>query len=400
MESHHQHPVSETGVLLIELQGMAFVAGLAPAKHGLERPVARPLGAHEQLMLIEMVLPRGNAPRSSAYQAGALLLSYRRNIKIKMVEGVGNAPTSARADPVFETGAASLYLPAFQKGSTGINALALVFTRASERARPSLQRCRVESACHLRSFLLRAVATRTMYRKLDAQKIVDTARALQLRIAERFPDSGLSKLGAEVATVGDETMKRMQWIQRPHVPLRIAIHLLLVTILVVFVALLASLRKSELNEIGAFIQALEAGLSSLFFIGAATIFLISWESRIKRNRALKALRDLRAMAHIVDMHQLTKNPEGPSVGGATVLLAKRALSASELGRYLNYCSELLSLIGKISALYSQSLDDPVVLNAVDDIEDLTTELSQRIWQKITLLDIMKSADTARRTAAT
>jgi hypothetical protein len=26
-----------------------------------------------------------------------------------------------------------------------------------------------------------------------------------------------------------------------------------------------------------------------------------------------------------------------------------------------YCSELLSLIGKISALYSQSLDDPVVL---------------------------------------
>ena len=239
-----------------------------------------------------------------------------------------------------------------------------------------------------------------MYRKLDAQKIVDTARALQLRIAERFPDSGLSKLGAEVATVGDESMKRMQWIQRPHVPLRIAIHLLLLTILVVFVALLASLRKSELSEIGAFLQALEAGLSSIFFIGAATIFLISWESRIKRNRALKALRDLRAMAHIVDMHQLTKNPEGPSAGGATVLLVKRVLSASELGRYLNYCSELLSLIGKISALYSQSLDDPVVLNAVDDIEDLTTELSQRIWQKITLLDIMKSADNVREAAAT
>lgn len=33
---------------------------------------------------------------------------------VKMAEGVGNAPTSARADPVFKTGAASLYLPAFQ----------------------------------------------------------------------------------------------------------------------------------------------------------------------------------------------------------------------------------------------------------------------------------------------
>ena len=32
-----------------------------------------------------------------------------------MAEGVGNAPTSADADPVFGTGAASLYLPAFQK---------------------------------------------------------------------------------------------------------------------------------------------------------------------------------------------------------------------------------------------------------------------------------------------
>src|SRR5580765_7652123 len=34
-----------------------------------------------------------------------------------MAEGVGNAPTSARADPVFKTGAASLYLSAFQKWS-------------------------------------------------------------------------------------------------------------------------------------------------------------------------------------------------------------------------------------------------------------------------------------------
>ena len=57
-----------------------------------------------------MVVPRGNAPRSSGYQPGALLLSYKT-----MAEGVGNAPTSVSTDPVFETGAASLYLPAFHK---------------------------------------------------------------------------------------------------------------------------------------------------------------------------------------------------------------------------------------------------------------------------------------------
>ncbi len=32
----------------------------------------------------------------------------------ELAEGVGNAPTSAKADPVFGTGAASLYLPAFR----------------------------------------------------------------------------------------------------------------------------------------------------------------------------------------------------------------------------------------------------------------------------------------------
>ena len=233
-----------------------------------------------------------------------------------------------------------------------------------------------------------------MYRQLDAQKIVDTAKTLQSRIAERFPDSGLSKLGAEVATVGHETVERMQWIKKPHLPLRFGIYLLLTSILAMFIALLFSLHGSDLRELGAFIQALEAGLSSIFFIGAATIFLVSWESRIKRNRALKALRDLRAMAHIVDMHQLTKTPEAAVAGGQTTPSSpRRTLSPFELGRYLNYCSELLSLIGKISALYSQSLNDPVVLNAVDDIEDLTTELSQKIWQKITLLDLLKSTDT-------
>ena len=34
---------------------------------------------------------------------------------LKMAEGVGSAPTSVVTDPVFETGAASLYLPAFRK---------------------------------------------------------------------------------------------------------------------------------------------------------------------------------------------------------------------------------------------------------------------------------------------
>jgi hypothetical protein len=229
-----------------------------------------------------------------------------------------------------------------------------------------------------------------MYRQLDAQKIVATARLLRSRIEERFPGAGLSRLGGEVASVAEETLGKLAWIQRAHLPLRIGAWVLVVAICCVFVLLFASLRTSDLREVATFIQVLEAGCSSIFFIGAAVIFLVTWEGRIKRNRALGAIHELRAMAHIVDMHQLTKAPEAASTGWHdTASSPRRSLTAFELGRYLDYCSELLSLIGKIAALYSQGLEDPVVLDAVDDVEDLTTELSQKIWQKIGILDKAK-----------
>lgn len=98
---------------------MASVIGLAPIRPDLKGRLRELLCIHGQKRLAEpklgerrLVVPAGNAPASSGYQPGALLLSYET-----MAEGVGNAPTSARADPVFKTGAASLYLPAFQKWS-------------------------------------------------------------------------------------------------------------------------------------------------------------------------------------------------------------------------------------------------------------------------------------------
>lgn len=61
------------------------------------------------------------------------------------------------------------------------------------------------------------------------------------------------------------------------------------------------------------------------------------------------------------------------------------MTSFELSRYLHYASEMLSLIGKIAALYVQHFDDAIALEAVDDIEDLSTGLSRKIWQKIAML---------------
>jgi hypothetical protein len=47
---------------------------------------------------------------------------------------------------------------------------------------------------------------------------------------------------------------------------------------------------------------------------------------------------------------------------------------------------LSSLIAKTASLYSQSFPDEVIINGVNEIENLTTGLSRKIWQKIMILD--------------
>jgi hypothetical protein len=154
----------------------------------------------------------------------------------------------------------------------------------------------------------------------------------------------------------------------------------------------AHVRQFNFEDFTNSVQALDSSISSVVFVGAAILFFLNWEHRIKRDRALKALHELRALAHIVDMHQLTKDPESYAAQGShTTRIHKRAMTPFELNRYLDYCSDALALISKIAALYAQSFQDPVLLDAVDDVEDLTAGFSRKIWQKITILENLRRA---------
>jgi hypothetical protein len=48
---------------------------------------------------------------------------------------------------------------------------------------------------------------------------------------------------------------------------------------------------------------------------------------------------------------------------------------------------MLSLTGKIAALYVERFDDSVVLGSVNEIEALTTSLAGKIWQKLMILEL-------------
>jgi len=141
------------------------------------------------------------------------------------------------------------------------------------------------------------------------------------------------------------------------------------------------------TELLSVLQAVEAAANIVVLLGAVLFFLISLETRLKRNRSLRDLHVFRSIAHVIDMHQLTKDPSSVLASEcATASSPQRTMSSFELTRYLDYCSEMLSLTSKLAAVYAQNLPDPVVIDAVNEIESLTTNLSQKIWQKITILD--------------
>ena len=227
-----------------------------------------------------------------------------------------------------------------------------------------------------------------MYRHLNAGHIVQTIGLLRERIEARFPGSGLGKVATELHQIANESVARSTWIARPHFGLRLGIGFLVLLIVAVGVMALVNLQLPfRLHSFPELVQAIESGVNDLVFIAFAVFFLVTIEVRIKRRRALKAIHELRSIAHIIDMHQLTKDPHVMlSPGTVTQSSPKRALTTFELCRYLDYCSEMLSLIGKLAALYGERFDDPVALNAVDQIEDLTTGLSRKIWQKIALVN--------------
>jgi len=236
------------------------------------------------------------------------------------------------------------------------------------------------------------------YERLDPTHIIDTVDKLADRIDRRFPDAGLGRVCGELLMIARAAQERAEEIKEPNIPLRIGSATLVLTLLAGLIYSLAAVKwPSGEIELTEYVGALEAAINDVVLLGAAVFFTMTIETRIKRSRALAAIHELRSMAHIIDMHQLTKDPdraERPAIELEDGSKSTDHLTAQELIHYLDYCSEMLSLIGKIAALYVQRFDDSVALAAVNEVESLTTGLSRKIWQKIMILHSVRSAQTS------
>ncbi|MCF3639170.1 hypothetical protein LXM94_04245 [Rhizobium sp. TRM95111] len=230
----------------------------------------------------------------------------------------------------------------------------------------------------------------TRYRRLDPEKIERTCRQLTLRIEERFSASSLLGVAREVAGMSADIGRQTRELARPIVWLRVLILAVIAAagLVFLFVGTFLSFDRLSTNAFD-LVETFEAGINTLIIAGLGLVTLVRLEERIKRRRVLDGLHDLRSIIHVIDMHQLTKDPAvlDPDFR-PTEHSPARITDRNDLARYLDYCSELLSITGKLAALYAQEINDEVVVDAVNDIEELASSLSGRVWQKIVLIDTL------------
>ena len=223
-----------------------------------------------------------------------------------------------------------------------------------------------------------------LHPKLDPKRIIKTIGLLKIRIEERFPGGGLGRVCGDLKEIAQDTDQKIEEIQRNHFGYRFVLFLVVTGTLFLAIFGLSRLKADQgettLTEM---LQVLEALFNLVVLTGAAIIFLVSIENRTKRRKVIKAVNALRCLAHVIDSHQLTKDP--CYVDKKVIRTShspERNMDGFLLNRYLDYCTEMLSLVSKVAFLYVQDYHDSVSTKAVKDLEDLTTGLSQKIWQKI------------------
>ncbi|TIL51032.1 hypothetical protein [Mesorhizobium sp.] len=228
------------------------------------------------------------------------------------------------------------------------------------------------------------------YRTLDTKLIIETAERLEKRVAERFPDTGLRGVAIELVSLSRDLAKAAKALEAPIRWLRgvVIVTIAAGALMFLFVGTILPLgRISGAHDAIQSVQGIESLINMIILAMLGFLALIRTEERIKRKQVFRKLHGLRSLIHVIDMHQLTKDPAALSTDfKPTSHSPARITDRADLARYLDYCSEMLSITGKIAALFAQSVNDDVVVDGVNDIESLGSNLSRKIWQKITLID--------------
>lgn len=211
----------------------------------------------------------------------------------------------------------------------------------------------------------------------------------------RFSGRGLTAVAKELTAFAKEEVGRAKLISRPRFLVRGFAYFLIACglAIIAYVGWTVKLDFLASPSLDMF-EGVEAFINLLILLSAGIWFLLNLETRMKRHDVLVRINQLRSIAHVIDMHQLSKDPMSDLHAGAISETRPGSdLHGYELVRYLDYCADMLALTGKLASVYLEYIEDPVVIAYVNDFESLTGELARKIWQKVTVLELQDGLQT-------
>lgn len=228
------------------------------------------------------------------------------------------------------------------------------------------------------------------------ERIIEAIAILKQRIHERLPNSTIENIGGHLLKIAENSEAVVIKVNKPDYALR-AINWVIIAVMSVLlgfglmVAIISSGAESHRSQTVDLLQGLESAINIIVFSGIAIYFLGQrLEKKVKQAESIDYLNSLRSIAHLIDLEQLTKDPQ--RLMHSNIDMATPSSPALEydrflLNRFLSYCSEMLSLIGQLAAYHSENTGDRETIDAANDIERLTGQMAQKIWQKLTVLEM-------------
>jgi hypothetical protein len=223
----------------------------------------------------------------------------------------------------------------------------------------------------------------------DSVKLIDTIGRVVAQVEAEFPKADLLQVGKSVMELAHKAEARSTAIQKTNPWLRFGIILVLALGFSAGFFVVNNIRRfPDTGDLFTMFQGLEAVLNVVILSGAAIFSIVTIETRWQRNAALKEINAVVSLIHIIDMHQLGKHAMIAEMRNMTRngLLKEEFYTLSQINRYFDFCSDLMSLAAKITLIYEEKLPDSVISDAVTDAAQLATALSNETYQKMMLID--------------
>ena len=218
--------------------------------------------------------------------------------------------------------------------------------------------------------------------RLDPAKIILTAEHLARRVSDRFPESNLAGLAANLAEIARVTDERARRARRPNRFVRGAgllagaLGVLALGHIVDHIHTRLINDHLEFGTISDLFQAADAAFNLLVALAGALWFLVTLEARVKRKQALAHIGELLEFIQLIDVTQLYYTPE---------MYKSNASPDSTPPRfdhtYLLLCNEMLGLIANLAPLYTRGNMDDSVWRATSDVVMLANAIEGRLFSK-------------------